>query len=70
MTATNRLMSQKLRTMTQMMKNKAETKNSASMIEYIKGDHYQKTNQCHPEHLAGNIHTPLAEAVIITWRAA
>ena len=39
MTATNRLMSQKLRTMTHIMKNKHDMKNSESIIEYIRGDH-------------------------------
>ena len=38
-TATKRLMSQKLRTITQTMKKKHETKYSASIIEYISGDH-------------------------------
>lgn len=39
MTATNKLMSQKLRTMTAMIKKKHEIKNSASIIEYINGVH-------------------------------
>ena len=39
MTATNRLMSQKLRTRMQMMKKKQDTKNSASIIAYMTGDH-------------------------------
>jgi len=44
-TATNKLISQKLRTMTQMMKKKQETKNSASIIEYMRGDHCQTIAQ-------------------------
>ena len=38
-TATNKLMSQKLSTMTQMMKKAQEMKNSASIMEYIRDDH-------------------------------
>jgi hypothetical protein len=44
-TATNRLMSQKLRTTTHMMKKKQEIKNSESIMEYISGDHYQSVTQ-------------------------
>lgn len=40
MTATKRLMSQKLRTMIATIKKKQEAKNSASIIEYIRPDHY------------------------------
>jgi hypothetical protein len=39
MTATNRLISQKLRTIMATMKKKHEMKNSASIMEYIRGDH-------------------------------
>jgi len=39
-TATNKLMSQKLSTTTQMMKKKLEKKNSESITEYINDDHY------------------------------
>ena len=38
-TATKRLMSQKFSTTMQIIKKKQETKNSASIIEYIRGDH-------------------------------
>jgi hypothetical protein len=38
-TATNRLISQTFNTRMQTMKKKQETKNSASMIEYMIGDH-------------------------------
>lgn len=41
-TATNRLINQKLRTITHMMKKKHETKNSESTMLYMSGDHYQK----------------------------
>jgi UTP-glucose-1-phosphate uridylyltransferase len=41
-TATNRLMSQKLSTMIQMMKKKQQMKNSESITEYINDDHYNK----------------------------
>jgi hypothetical protein len=40
MTATKRLISQKLRTTMQTMKKQHETKNSASIIAYIMGDHW------------------------------
>ena len=43
MTATNKLMIQKLRTTMQMMKNREETKKSESMTLYITGDHCNKT---------------------------
>lgn len=39
MTATKRLISQKLRTIMQTMKKKQETKNSESIMSYIIGDH-------------------------------
>jgi hypothetical protein len=39
MTAMNKLMSQKFRTMTQMMKKRQEMKYSDSIAEYIRGDH-------------------------------
>lgn len=42
MTATNKLISQKFKTTIQAMKKKQETKNSASIIEYISGDHFVK----------------------------
>jgi hypothetical protein len=38
-TATNKLMSQMFNTRMQIMKKKQDTKNSASMIEYIIEDH-------------------------------
>ena len=38
-TATKRLISQKLSTMMARMKKKQDTQNSASTIEYINGDH-------------------------------
>lgn len=38
-TATNKLINQKLRTTTQIMKKKQETKNSESIIAYINGVH-------------------------------
>jgi len=38
-TATNKLISQKLRTMRQMMKKKQDMKNSASITLYINVDH-------------------------------
>jgi hypothetical protein len=40
MTATNRLISQKLRTMRQMMKKKQDMKNSESITAYINVDHW------------------------------
>ena len=43
-TATKRLMSQKLSTTMQTMKKKHETKNSESIIEYIIGDHCSATH--------------------------
>lgn len=46
MTATKRLMSQKLRTMTQIMKKKQEIKNSESIMEYMRGDHYLTISSC------------------------
>jgi hypothetical protein len=39
-TATKRLINQKLSTMMQTMKKIQETKNSASIIEYMIGDHW------------------------------
>jgi hypothetical protein len=45
MTATKRLISQKLRTIIQTMKKQQETKNSASIIEYMSGDHWREGNQ-------------------------
>jgi hypothetical protein len=42
MTATNKLRSQKLITTMQTMKKKQDTKYSASIIEYMSGDHYKK----------------------------
>jgi hypothetical protein len=41
-TATNRLMSQKLSTTIQTMKKKQQMKNSESITEYINDDHYNK----------------------------
>jgi tellurite resistance protein len=39
-TATNKLMSQKLSTTMQVMKKKQDMKNSESITEYINDDHY------------------------------
>lgn len=40
-TATKRLMSQKFRTITQIMKKRHETKYSESIMEYMSGVHWQ-----------------------------
>jgi hypothetical protein len=44
-TATNKLMSQMFRTMMQTMKKTQDTKNSASMIEYIIEDHCERNQR-------------------------
>jgi hypothetical protein len=49
MTATNRLMSQKLRMMMPKMKKKHETKNSASIMLYITGAHYNRRRHKHTQ---------------------
>jgi hypothetical protein len=44
-TATNKLISQKLSTTRQMMKKKQDTKNSESITEYINVDHLPQGNE-------------------------
>ena len=48
-TATKRLMSQKFRITRQMMKKKAETKNSESIMSYMMGDHCNGVSSRHDD---------------------
>ena len=69
MTATNRLMSQKFKTMMAIMKKKHETKNSESIREYINGVHCRRKLAMCTVDTGKRTHTPLAVAIIITWSA-
>ena len=70
MTATNRLMSQKLRMMTQTMKKTEDTKYSASMMLYINGAHFfVKIRHVRSENIRYEELTPLAPATITTCNA-
>jgi hypothetical protein len=52
-TATKRLISQKFRTIMAIIKKKHETKNSASIIEYINGVHWEVKSCQYGEALGG-----------------
>ena len=68
MTAMNRLISQKFRITMQVMKKRHDTKNSASIMLYMIGDHYAtRVRESRLNHVAGL--TPFAETTMNTCSA-